>query len=458
MSLTGNGERDFRARVSVDGKAAVAPGTVRVDATGTDCSAAPDGPLRVEHDEVAAIERAPLTVTLRLFDGTAVLFDQGGSLDDLWDVLRASFRARVSKSLRFAPADSRHTFDARMTLGGTGGFAGQPTQTSVVRLGLNFLTDSGPCAQLPFGALGEMAFDQATYDVTIPVAPGPATPVGANLTVSRLGKRTEEFLELFRQASQASLADTARCLALLAPTLPAGQRMALGAEMAVGRMISRDRCEALAPGAWRVLWDAASGADRMVYGDALAELAADPGSLLLGMRPYGGVLRGNGDPAPAGADAIDGGVTARAGLADAAAGIAPLDDDREVAADSNLPIVYAAALLHGLTAERDTMAMEVLSERDHATYVYRVAPAPAGLDRAAAGAWFAAVASHTLLSLDFKKEPLHLPEPELLRAREGLYRGALQRLPGLRLLRSRLLGRALHTSPAAWKEQLAGLR
>jgi hypothetical protein len=46
-------------------------------------------------------------------------------------------------------------------------------------------------------------------------------------------------------------------------------------------------------------------------------------------------------------------------------------------------------------------------------------PSRCEADRAAAGAWLAAVASHTLLSLDFKKEPLYLPEPELPREREG---------------------------------------
>ena len=450
--------RDFRARVTVNGKAAPAPGTVRVDAIGTDCGSAPGAPLRVDHDEVAAIERADLTVTLRLFDGTTMVFDQGGSLDDLWEVLRASFRARVSKSLRFAPADPRHTFDARLALEGAEGFATQPAQVSVVRLGMNFLADSGPCAQLPFGALGEAVLDPGRYEAALSVEPGPAAPAGARLTVSKLAGRTEEFLELLRQARNTSLADTARCVAALAPTLNVAQRMALAAEMAVGRMISRERCEALAHGSWKLLWDASAGADRAAYGDALAGLATDAGGLLLGMRPYGGVPQAETGPALDGTDAADAGGAAPSALTDSAsAEDASPAEDRE-SADSNLPVVYAAALLRGPAADQDRMALEVLSEREHATYVYRVAPVPAGLDRAATGAWLAAVASHTLLSLDFKKEPLYLPEPELLQAREGLYRAALRRLPGLRELRSHLIGRALHTSPSAWKDQLARLK
>ena len=100
----------------------------------------------------------------------------------------------------------------------------------------------------------------------------------------------------------------------------------------------------------------------------------------------------------------------------------------------------------------------MLSEADHATYVYRVAPAPAGLGRDEAGAWLAATASYTLLALDFKKEPLYLPEPEILSTRGGLYRAALRRLPGLREMRSRLVGRAIHSSPEAWMARIETLK
>ncbi|HVP39997.1 MAG TPA: hypothetical protein VMS93_12525, partial [Candidatus Saccharimonadales bacterium] len=137
---------------------------------------------------------------------------------------------------------------------------------------------------------------------------------------------------------------------------------------------------------------------------------------------------------------------------------APPDDSAAAAPpDSGLPVVYAAALLPGAAPDQDALALEVLSEHDHATYVYRVAPAPPGLSREAAGAWLAALASHTLLALDFMKEPLYLSEDQLLAAREGLYRAALRRLPGLRELRGRLAGRAIHTSPAAWRGQLEKL-
>jgi hypothetical protein len=427
--------RELRARVTWNGRSATAPGAVRVDERGVECADGPAGPLRVEHVDVAAIARGDLAVTLTLFDGGSVAFDKGGSLDDLWETLRRHFLARVSASLRFAPADPRHTFDARVSLDGPGGFGPLPAQISAVRLGLNYLADGGPCAQLPFGALGEPAFDAASYEVSVPLAPGPLAPPGAKLKIGRLARRTDELISLLKEARERSLADTARCLVALMPALASGPRAALADEIRVGRMISREHCEAVAPGAWRALWNAAAGADREEYRDALESMSGGPGRLSLGMRPYGGT-----QPNAAGVD-------------DAA----PVADDAS-SGDSALPVVYVAALLPGASAEDDLLALEVLSERDHATYAYRVAPAPSGLSRDAAFARLVAVASHTLLSIDFAKEPLYLPEAEAMSARDGLYRAALHRLDNLREMRARLAGRAIHSSAAAWRAQLEKLR
>ena len=251
--------------------------------------------------------------------------------------------------------------------------------------------------------------------------------------------------KVLTEARAVSLADTARSLVLLAPDLPAAARPALADALRVGRLVSRERFEVLAPGGWAALWAAAAGAARAPYRDALEELAGADHPLWLGLRPYGGVPR---DP-----HASDG--PAASPATGAAVNVSPPPEEADP--DSHFPVVYAAALLPGATAAGDRLALDVLSEADHATYVYRVDPAPVGLARRAAAEWLAATASHTLLALDFKKEPLYLPEAELLAAREGLYRAAWRRLPGLRALRGRLIGRALHTAAGAWAEQLRTL-
>lgn len=470
--------REFRARVSLNGQPGPGSGPIRVDAAGIDCEAGQAGPLRIDFGDVASLAREDLAVELSLFEGTCIRFDKGGALDDLWDLARARFLARVSDSLRFAPTDSRHTFDGRIELEGSDGFASLSARVSITRLGLNYLSDSGPCAQIPFGALGDATFDTAGYDVTIPVEPGPAARRGACLRLSKLARRTEEFLEFYRQARNRSRADTARCLDALAPNLGAGARMALAGDLMVGRMVSRDRCEALAPGGWQTIWDSAAGMARVPYREALQDLAGSAERLWLGLRPYGGVPRdptSGADPgagcrppkgSAAGLSATHHSVAEAPAVGDSVGADEGTDtflhanaENMDAVADSSdFPVVYAAAILPGTSSADDRLALDVLSETDHATYIYRVAPVPAGLGRDEAGAWLAATASYTLLALDFKKEPLYLPEPEILGAREGLYRAAFRRLPGLRDMRLRLVGRAVHVSPAAWLARIETLK
>jgi len=114
--------REFLARVTADGRARSSPCAVYVDERGVSIADGPSGPLRIEFGDVASISRGDLEVRLALFDGKGATFDRGGSLDDLWEALRKGFLASTSASLRFAPADPRHVFDARVSLEGPGGF------------------------------------------------------------------------------------------------------------------------------------------------------------------------------------------------------------------------------------------------------------------------------------------------------------------------------------------------
>lgn len=103
------------------------------------------------------------------------------------------------------------------------------------------------------------------------------------------------------------------------------------------------------------------------------------------------------------------------------------------------------------------VAMELVSEGAHATYLFRVAPRAAFSGQLPAGAVEAAVAdvSEALIDARFLREPMALPaarlaEPEALR-----YRLALDALPSLAAARARFVARLVHRDAATWS---AGLR
>ena len=61
-------------------------------------------------------------------------------------------------------------------------------------------------------------------------------------------------------------------------------------------------------------------------------------------------------------------------------------------------------------------------------------------------------------TLNFRREPIYLPDGALgLQRRYRRYAIASRLIPEVRALRQAFLGRAVHTSPAAWQKQVETL-
>jgi hypothetical protein len=62
-----------------------------------------------------------------------------------------------------------------------------------------------------------------------------------------------------------------------------------------------------------------------------------------------------------------------------------------------------------------------------------------------------------LIDVNFRREPIYLGEEQLRGADYERYFYAVKKMPGLRLLRERFLGRVFHTSLEKWKSDLSAL-
>lgn len=105
------------------------------------------------------------------------------------------------------------------------------------------------------------------------------------------------------------------------------------------------------------------------------------------------------------------------------------------------------------------LAMELVTEGAHATYLYRVVPrasyageAPTEL-RAEAGSAVREV-SEALVDARFLREPMALPEERLREPRHLRYRLALRELPSLRAARDRFVARLVHRDESSWAAAL----
>ena len=102
--------------------------------------------------------------------------------------------------------------------------------------------------------------------------------------------------------------------------------------------------------------------------------------------------------------------------------------------------------------EKNVLIMESLGDASAATYVFRLsASGPA--DKAQ---WnrFLLEFNDSMLSVNFRREPIYLSDEALSETRYETYAKALRRVPALARLRTLFLGRAVHSGFDAWKNKI----
>jgi len=62
-----------------------------------------------------------------------------------------------------------------------------------------------------------------------------------------------------------------------------------------------------------------------------------------------------------------------------------------------------------------------------------------------------------MLAINFRREPIYLPEKKLNEPRYANYRFAISKIPALQILRNHFVGRVAHYSPEQWKEDVMEL-
>ncbi len=62
-----------------------------------------------------------------------------------------------------------------------------------------------------------------------------------------------------------------------------------------------------------------------------------------------------------------------------------------------------------------------------------------------------------MIDINFRREPIYLPDNRLDEPAYFKYKIATQRIPSLRLLRSLYIGRVIHTSTEQWKNDVMDL-
>jgi len=112
----------------------------------------------------------------------------------------------------------------------------------------------------------------------------------------------------------------------------------------------------------------------------------------------------------------------------------------------------------------NALAFEASSGEDEgrATYFFRIwsrkdFPLPDAKEMEQQADRIAQELAEGLNAINFRREPIYLTEEALSNPERSRYRYAIMRIPQLRLLRERFIGKVMHSSPEQWKEDVAAL-
>ncbi len=429
----------FPARCSIQpgGGAPAEEAACTVELSDSAVTVAPAGApaLRLRFTEIARWTVEDHAVALELSGGGRVVLSAlGKRLDPFCRALPAARTEHLGEALLLLEGGPAAEESGELRWRG----AEAPAEACRVRLQRTSLVVF-PRESLPFrvgyGEVQGVAFDAEAWAVEL------ALDDGRTLELLRFGKRTDAFRAGLSERRAALASRALRALQALAPEVPALPLRALGALLPDGVPAARTAVEAAAPGAWQAMLSRAfaAGARR----EAAEHLAGRAGEAWLAVKET--------DPPASGAeaDAETGAATGRRPaegepMEPEAAQAGPTVE-AEPRQGSTLPEELAGREVLYLFRIGRALALEVPSSTESATYVFRAGDDPARSVRAVVRA---------LAAIQFRREPISLPEADLLGARGARYGEALRLLPGLRTARESFLGRAVHSGPDAWRRAL----
>jgi hypothetical protein len=412
------------------GTAPPAPARIDVGEAGVDIAQDGGAQVHVPFVDIEDLHDDNYVLALTDFTGTRYeLTMLGRAYGQVAADIRKRRDAALERDLLLVGVKLQDTFPAKLF----GGREPQPIQVRLYEDLLVVLPERGTMFGVPYSFIEGVEWDEELYQVHV------VTDEGRDLVFGHLAKRSEEFLDELKRLLEGLAKRTAATLRLLVPGLPEAVIGPLAALMRDGRAAQRWQIDAVDPSIWPRLEEVAAATPelRASY-QRLRSMTVEPWAAF-GVKAVKTAGEEEG-PAPETAPPEESAAATADGVPSGAVTdlwyFCPLQD-------GGRPI--------------NVVAQEVASASGHATYLFRLLPqdrfaALEGDELAAEVARSIHRLNRALLQLNFRREPIYLPDEEIAEGPYARYRVALRSLEHLREARERFLGRAAHT--ASWEAQV----
>jgi hypothetical protein len=415
--------------------------------------------LVIDLGDIDVFSPGDYELTLTLYTGAKFVLNQfGKTFQNLRQELIEAFRQRLLQCLLLEDLEKITRFDGFARLESATRTFSSPAEFRLYKSNLAVLPTQSTGFQWRLADIDAVRFDEASWTVT-------AESAGERLAVSKLAKHTEEFRERLATTMEDVAHHAAETVHNLFSFLGPDQLQQATTLLKEGRAASLSQLRAIHTMTEQALPANAVDAKLKPYFDALLE-HAPAGNYYAGFKllredeEQGGqeeqaeTAEGpeltSEDPAPA------------AGANAAASATQPEGDsnDKEGATPILQWFFLPLASQTGAEFTGNLVAWEATSCSGRATYFFRLVP-PADAarlqDSAQAPALIDAAIrqlNRAIVLLNFRREPIYLPDASLqVQPRFRRYAIACRKLPELVRLRYSFLGRAIHTTPQAWRKQ-----
>jgi hypothetical protein len=420
-------------------------------------------PLVLDLGDIDLFAPAEYELALTLYTGKKILLHQfGKTFQNLSHDLLEAYRARLVQCLLLEDLEELARFDGVAQLESSERPFTSPAEFRLYRSNLAVLPTAATGFQWRLAEIDSIVFDEARYAVTLEAG-------GERLILTKLAKRTREFTERLQEAATQLTEQAAGTVHNLFPFLTPDQFQQIARLMKEGHAAPLAKLQAVHPKIELALVGNVVDARLRPYFDALMK-HVPAGFLYTGFK----LIRKEEEGEPEAENAA-----ARDQVAPEAA--APVGESAEESAqepaeeassaektEEEQPILhwffFPLAKEPGAAQPANLVAWEATSKTGRATYFFRLLPAEqagALADPAKASAAVDAAIrqlNRALVLLNFRREPIYLSDDKLdIQPRYRRYAIACRKLPELRRLRASFLGRAIHTSPAAWQKQFGAI-
>jgi hypothetical protein len=409
-------------------------------------------PLICDLGDFDSIIAADWEIRLPLYTGSTILLRQFGKVyETLSHDLLEAYRKRTIQCLLLEDMEEITRFNGNfeLTVGGAAPRSGV-AELRLYKSNLAVLPITSQGFQWRLADVDSARFDPDAYQAVLQAGPD-------TLKVSKLAKRTDEFVTKVKDAVSALAATSAQALHTAFPFLNPDQLQSAATILREGRSAPVTKLAAISSKFPSAL--AANAVDKDLkpyYEDLLSRTAKD--SLYAGfklIRPDNGAAPGtdSGDSSAAGREAD----TANGDTSDA-------PDADESGPQTLYWFFFPLAAKAGSSEPANVVAWEASSRGGRATYFFRlVDPAQTGplRDPATAAATLETAVrrlNRVLGLVNFRRRPIYLSDDELDRdPKFHRYAIGARRIPEVREVRASFLGRAMHSSLDAWQSQVTAV-